>query len=97
MAWYNRYNGASPQQKQLKSKGRFFYGWIIVVACLAAQIILGATHYSFGIFFKLLQHEFGWGRTLTSSANTVSLFVFAASVYIMPPLVEAAEAYVTLG
>ncbi|MFC1892594.1 MFS transporter [Chloroflexota bacterium] len=67
----------------MKSEVRFFYGWIVVAACLVTLIISGTTYYSFSVFFKPLQDEFGWDRALTSSALTVYLLVYAFSLYIM--------------
>jgi MFS family permease len=45
----------------------FYYGWIIVAACLITTIMAYGVHYSFGVFFKPLQDEFDWSRTVTSS------------------------------
>ncbi len=72
----------------MKSEGTFFYGWIILVACLVTLIIAGTTYYSFGVFFKPLQDEFGWDRTLTSSANMVFLLIYGISLYIMGKLAD---------
>src|SRR3990172_2733695 len=66
----------------------FFYGWIIVAACLVILVISGTTYYSFSLFFKPLQEEFGWDRTLTSSANMVFLLVYAISLYFMGKLAD---------
>ncbi len=57
-SWYNRH---------------FFYGYIVVVAALLITILNYGTRYSFGVFFKPMLNEFGWTRTLTSGAFTVSM------------------------
>ena len=44
----------------------FFYGWIIVAACLVIMMTAYGVSYSFGVFFKPLQDEFGWNRAATS-------------------------------
>jgi len=59
---------------------RIFYGWFVVIACFAATSTLGETMWSFGVFFKPLETEFGWSRALVSSAYTAFLFGFAISV-----------------
>lgn len=59
-----------------------------MAACLVTLLSASATFYSFGIFFKPLQDEFGWSRALTSSAYTVFLLVYAASLYMMGRLVD---------
>ena len=69
-------------------KPRFFYGWVIAIACFFIALMLGATFYSFGVFFKPLQDEFGWGRAATSSANTIYLLGFAISTYVLGRLAD---------
>jgi MFS family permease len=47
-----------------------FYGWVIVAASFVATACLGEVQWSFGVFFKALENEFGWTRGLTSSGFT---------------------------
>lgn len=61
-----------------KDTRRFFYGWIIVAASFFAAMSYGLFH-TFGVFFKSLQAEFGWSRTLTASVSSVHLMVYAVS------------------
>jgi len=61
---------------------RIFYGWFVVIACFAATSTLGEAMWSFGVFFKPLETEFGWSRALVSSAYTAFVFGFAISVII---------------
>ena len=49
---------------------RPYRGWLIVVAALAVTACLGEVLWSFGVFFKALEAEFGWSRGLTSSGYT---------------------------
>jgi MFS family permease len=61
-----------------------FYGWIIVVAAgIVTALGSGCYYYGLGVFFVPLTNEFGWSRTLTSSAYSldrvlVCLFSVAA-------------------
>ena len=57
-----------------------FHGWFVVAACFGVTLTLGQTFWAFGVFFKPLQNEFGWSRTLTSSAYTVFLIGYIISV-----------------
>lgn len=59
---------------------KIFYGWFVVAACFAATFTLGEAIWSFGVFFKPLEREFGWSRALISSGYTTLLFGFAISV-----------------
>jgi len=48
-------------------KMKIFYGWWIVAACfLLAFLFAGAGFYSFSIFIKPLENEFGWDRAAIS-------------------------------
>jgi len=57
------------------NKHGFFYGWVVVGCCVLITFNFGI-FYSFGVFFKPLQAEFGWSATLTSSVQS---FFFGAS------------------
>ncbi len=63
-------------------KPKVFYGWFVVAACFLATLTLGETFWSFGVFFKPLQAEFGWSRALTASAYTCFLIGHAISLII---------------
>jgi MFS family permease len=65
-----------------EKKPRVFYGWVVVAACFLATLTLGETFWSFGVFFKPLETEFGWSRALTSSAYTCFLIGHAISLII---------------
>jgi MFS family permease len=65
-----------------EKKPRVFYGWFVVFACFLATLTLGETFWSFGVFFKPLESEFGWSRAVTSSAYTCFLIGHAISLII---------------
>ncbi len=65
-----------------------FYGWLIVGACFCLTLTLGETFWTFGVFFKPLQQEFGWGRALVSSIFTAFLLGYAISVIASGRLVD---------
>jgi len=52
-------------------KGRFPYEWIVVAALLIIAIVGLGLRFSFGVFFKSLQADFGWSRAATSSVFSV--------------------------
>ncbi len=45
-------------------------GWLLVVACFIVTLCIGEVLWSFGVFFKALEAEFGWSRGLTSTSYT---------------------------
>lgn len=65
-----------------------FYGWLVVGACFCLTLTLGETFWTFGIFFKPLQQEFGWSRALVSSIFTAFLLGYAVSLIASGRLVD---------
>ncbi len=65
-----------------------FYGWFIVAACFAATVCLGEVTWSFGVFFKALENEFGWSRGLTSSCYTFMVVGYAISAILAGRLAD---------
>jgi len=53
----------------------FFYGYIIVVACLLVQGIGVGSHVAYGVFFKPLVSEFGWSRATVSGASSMAFLL----------------------
>lgn len=47
-------------------KKQFYYGWIIAAACLILMANTYGLRFSFGVFFKSLEQDFGWTRAITS-------------------------------
>ena len=57
-----------------------FPGWYVAIACFFVTMCMGETMWSFGVFFKPLQAEFGWSRTLVSSGYTVFLIAYSIAL-----------------
>ncbi len=54
---------------------KYFYGYNIVVSGFFTQGICIGAMFTFGIFFKEFQAEFGWSRGLISGASSLAFFV----------------------
>jgi len=50
----------------MRKKDRLYDGWIVVIVCLFIMVFSFGIRYSYGVFFKSLQQDLGWSRTLTS-------------------------------
>jgi len=61
-----------------KDSNRFFYGWVVVIACLLINTIIQGTRYSFGVFFKSLESDFELTRTVTSGVFSVYMVIYSA-------------------
>ncbi len=73
--------------RQAKGEG-IFYGWFVVAACFVVTATLGETFYSFGVFFKPLEEEFGWSRGLISSGSTAFVIGYSISVAVSGRLAD---------
>ncbi len=51
-----------------ESRGKFFYGYVIVIASFLIMAVSSGAIYSFSVFFEPLQTQFGWSRAVTSGA-----------------------------
>ncbi len=67
---------------------KLFYGWVIVATSFLLVSTLGEGVYSFGVFFKPLENEFGWSRATVSSAYTVFLLAFGVSGFYLGRLAD---------
>ncbi|MCG6535120.1 MAG: MFS transporter, partial [Syntrophales bacterium LBB04] len=50
----------------LKINEKVFYGWVVVIASLIIGLAGFGIRYSFGVFFKSIEMEFGLSRAATS-------------------------------
>ncbi len=71
-----------------RAKSDVFYGWFVVAACFLLTLTLGETFWSFGVFFKPLEEEFDWSKTLVSSGYTAFLIGYAISIVASGRLVD---------
>lgn len=65
-----------------EGKERFYYGWVIVALCLLLITNTYGIRFSFGVFFKSLEHEFDLTRALTSGIFSVYMLLGSLSAFI---------------
>ena len=56
-------------------KDRIYYGWIVVAVCLFIGVVSFGIRYSYGVFFKSLEQDFGWSRALTSGIFSIYMLL----------------------
>ncbi|HAG10259.1 MAG TPA: hypothetical protein DCK76_02465 [Desulfotomaculum sp.] len=64
-----------------QNKPAFFYGWLVLAACVLVGIT-AAAQLTYGIYVKELIAEFHWSRTLTSSISSVHYFVYSLAAVL---------------
>lgn len=57
---------------------RYFYGYNIVAAGFLTQAIAIGAMFTYGLFFKEFQDEFGWSRALVSGASSLAFLMMGA-------------------
>src|SRR4030043_157491 len=63
-------------------RGRFYYGWAILIICLILITISYGIRFSFGIFFISLEQEFSLTRALTSGIFSVYMILCAIFAFV---------------
>ena len=59
-------------------KTKYFYGYNIVAAGFIIQAVCIGAMFTYGIFFKEFQAEFGWSRAAISGAMSLAFFILGA-------------------
>ena len=59
-----------------KTKSRFFYGYVVVIAAFLIMTVSWAAYNSFGVFFTPIARDFEWDRAMTSGAFSLSMFIY---------------------
>ncbi|MBT8369451.1 MAG: MFS transporter, partial [Deltaproteobacteria bacterium] len=56
-------------------KSRYFYGYNIVAAGFLIQAVAIGAMFTYGVFFKSFQEEFGWSRAMISGASSLAFLM----------------------
>lgn len=73
LSWLTKDSSSSSNSKI--GKERFYYGWVVLAACLIIVMIGYGIRFSFGVFFKSLEQDFGLTRALTSGVFSVYMLL----------------------
>lgn len=63
-------------------KGHFYYGWIVLAACVLILTTSYGIRYSYGVFFNSLEEEFGWTRALTSGIFSAYMLLCSLCAFL---------------
>lgn len=62
---------------------RFFYGWIILIACFAITTVASGTMMGFGVFINPMADDMGWSHSSLSFAYALSSLVTGVGVLVV--------------
>jgi MFS family permease len=60
-------------------RSRYFFGYNIVVASFIIQAVCIGAMFSYGVFFKKFQADFGWTRATISGASSLAFLIMGAA------------------
>ena len=72
----------------MKLRLPFYYGWVVAAACFLTIMTWGEAFWSYGLFVKPLQAEFGWSRAAISLALSVNLLLLGVASPISGWLID---------
>lgn len=72
----------------VRTKPRFFYGWVIVAVCGLVNLATGILPPSLGILMLPMQRELGWSQTTIILATTISTFLGAIIRPLLGPYID---------
>ena len=67
--------------QQARRPPSFFYGYVIVLVTFIIAAVVEGSLFSFGIFFKPLLTEFGWTRTMTAGAVSLTSIIHIPAAF----------------
>ena len=62
---------------------RFFYGWVILVACFIITTVASGTMMGFGVFINPMAEDMGWSHSSLSFAYAISSIVTGLGVLVV--------------
>lgn len=65
---------------QTASTPRFFYGWIVLIACFLTTMMASGTMMAFGVFINPLADDMGWSHSALSFSYALSSIVSGVGV-----------------
>jgi MFS family permease len=60
-------------------RAKYFFGYNIVAASFVIQAVCIGAMFSYGVFFKMFQVEFGWSRATISGASSLAFLIMGAA------------------
>lgn len=73
----------------LTSTPRFFYGWVILVACFLITTVASGTMMGFGVFINPMADDMGWSHSSLALAYAISAIVTGVGVIVVGSILHA--------
>lgn len=87
---------SAPTTSLAAAKPPLFYGWLIIAAAALIMFMGTGTMFSFGVFLKPIQQEFGWPRAAVSAAFAINWLMLAVSSLIFGAISDRSTRLVVL-
>lgn len=68
---------------------RFFYGWVILIACFIITTVASGTMMGFGVFINPMADDMGWSHSSLAFAYAISSIVTGLGVLVVGSILHA--------
>src|ERR1044071_8081653 len=62
---------------------RFFYGWVVLIACFVVTTVASGTMMGFGVFITPMAEDMGWSHSALSFSYSLSAMTTGIGVLIV--------------
>jgi hypothetical protein len=76
---------------QTSAPPRFFYGWIVMLACLLITMASSGTMMAFGVFINPMAEDLGWSHSILSFSYAVSSIVSGLGILVVGSYILQAD------
>ena len=87
---------SAPSTPGLPASRSIFYGWLVIGAASLIMFAGTGTMFSFGVFLKPIQQEFGWPRAVVSATFAINWLMLSLSAFIFGALSDRSTRLVVL-
>ncbi len=67
---------------------KFFYGWVVVIACFACLFITFGLTYSFSVFVPPIVNDLGWSEATVMGSITLQMITYSIVSFISGYIIE---------
>jgi MFS family permease len=70
------------------SDPRFFYGWVVMVACFLTTMVVSGTMVAFGVFITPMAEDMGWSHSALSFTYAISAIVSGLGILAVGSIIH---------
>lgn len=75
-------------RRDMKTRPRFFYGWLLVAVGVACEVFIYGLRNSFAVFYVAILDQFHWSRADTALIFSINIIVYGLTAPVAGALME---------